>query len=42
MRTVERMAERRDLRRAKVGCRVLYHRADIETVREQMRLRGKG
>ena len=41
-RTLDRMAYRGELRKIKVGHRVLWHRAEIETVREQMRLRGRG
>lgn len=40
--TLDRMADRGELRKVKVGHRVLWHRAEIEGAREQMRLKGKG
>jgi hypothetical protein len=41
-RTLGRMADRGELRKVKILTRVLWRRAEIETMREQMRVTGKG
>jgi excisionase family DNA binding protein len=41
-RTLGRLADRGELRKVKILTRVLWHRAEIEALREQMKMAGKG